>query len=89
MLLTFVTYSFELVLQVGLIIQPVVIRVETPDILDNHLQFELACDILKREIRLLDLVSTFFNHIVVLVPDATPVLVNLLLDLRALAHFCW
>ena len=75
MFMTFVTSLFELVHKAGLVIQKVAARLRTPNILDDHLKFEVARDILKRKVSLLHFVSTFFNHVVVVVLNATPVFV--------------
>ena len=61
---------------VALVVKYVTVRFSARDILDYYLELEAALDTLKRKVSLLDSLSGFFDHVVVVVIYALPVFVG-------------
>ena len=61
---------------VALVVKYVTVRFSARDKLDYYLELEVALDTLKRKVSLLDSLSGFFDHVVVVVNYAPPIFVR-------------
>ena len=61
-------------LNVVLVVEEILIVL--PDKLDHYLELEVAGDALQRKVGFLDLLSSVFDHVVVVVRYATPIFVR-------------